>query len=85
MIVKNQRPRALLGKRDVVLKTKSGPVLFQRKGPKGRSQLVALYNLESSAHIRRESTVYEPTLVIVDKRFGALFEEALVMAFATAK
>jgi hypothetical protein len=85
MIQRSQRPRALLGKRDVVLRTRSGPVLFQRRGGRGRSKLVPLYNLEPKAVIKKQSTVLEPTRATVEKRFGALFADSLAKAIRTAK
>jgi hypothetical protein len=74
------KPRAL-GNQAVVLQTRSGPVLFYREG-KG---LVGFYNLKRRAHIRKQSTVVEPTVRTVEKRFGINFAEALASALKTAK
>lgn len=74
------KPRALGGK-SVVLNTRRGPVLFQKQ----RGRLAALYGLERRARIRRRSTVIEPTVETVDRRFGDNLAEALAEALRTAK
>jgi hypothetical protein len=86
IITKGQRPAGLKGKGDIVLKTKSGKtVLFQRKGRGKQKRLVAMYYLVPLAKVRKQSTVFEPVQGIVNKRFGAIFEEQLRAAFETAK
>lgn len=85
IIQRSQRPRALRGKRDIVLKTKRGAVLFQRKYKGKRSTLVPLYNLEPRARIRRVSPIIEPAKRTVRLRFKANFINALADAMKTAK
>lgn len=85
LIQKSQRPAALRGKRDVVLMTKNGPVLFQRRGRKGATRLVALYQLEPRARIKRQSTVLTPTEKTVQAKLSSNFHQALLNAIATAK
>jgi hypothetical protein len=85
IVQKGQRPKALRGKRDVLIKTKSGrEVLYQRKGRGKNSRLVAMYVLIPLAHIKHQSTLLTPTQKIVEKRLGAIFEEQLRAAFETA-
>ena len=85
IIRRDQRPRGLMGKRDVVIKTSKGPALFQRKGRGATSRLVLLYFLKPRTHIKKQSTMLEPTRAVVDKRFGQIFFEQLRKAFSTAK
>ena len=85
IIQRSQRPRNLRGKRDVVLQTRSGAVLYQRKYKGKRSKLVPLYNLERRAKIRKNSPVIEPTKRIVRLRFKGNFNKALDFAMKTAK
>lgn len=79
---KELKPRAL-GSRAFILQTKSGPVLFYRRGKKQR--LTALYQIEPSARIRKQSTVIEPTEKVVARRFDSIFERELVKALESAK
>lgn len=85
MIQKSQRPGALRGKRDFVLNTKKGRVLYQRRGKGKRSKLVALYNLEPRAIIRKQSTFFEPIERTVARVLQSNFNDALERAYATAK
>ncbi len=85
LIQRSQRPRALLGKRDVILRTRAGRVLFQRRGRKGQSRLVPLYNLEPRARIKKQSTLVETTDRIVRTKFDTIFTDALRKVIATAK
>lgn len=85
IIQKSQRPKALIGKRDFILNTKKGRVLFQRKGKGKRSKIVALYNLEPKAVIKKQSTFFEPVEKIVEKNLQENFNKALEKAYATAK
>lgn len=74
------KPRAL-GGRGVVLETRGGPVLFARQN----KRLVAMYGLERRAHIRKQSTVIEPTVQTVAKKFGDNYAAAISEALRTAK
>ena len=85
IVQKAQRPGALRGKRDVVLMTRNGPVLFQRRGRKGNTRLVPLYRLVPRAKIKKESTLVEPTEKIVAAKLGDNFYKALQNALATAR
>jgi hypothetical protein len=77
-----QRPKALRGKRDVVLPMKSGKgmVLFQRKGAKG--DLVPLYLLVPRARIREKDVLFGPTRTVFEKRFAAILAQQMIKAFA---
>lgn len=86
LVRRSQRPKALRGKRDVVLPLRrGGHGLFQRRGKGPRGRLVFLYRLTPSARIRKESTVVEPTARVFEKRFDAIFERKLRQAFRMAK
>jgi hypothetical protein len=85
IIQRSQRPNALRGKRTFILNTKSGRVLFQRKFKGKRSNIVALYNLERRARIRKNSPVIEPVKRIVARNLGRNFTEALANALKTAR
>lgn len=85
IIRRAQRPNALRGKRDVVLKTKKGAVLFQRKFKGKRSKLVPLYNLESRARIRQNSTVKKPGLKFIRRHLVRNISESLNDAMKNAK
>jgi hypothetical protein len=74
------KPRAL-GGRGVVIETRRGPVLFARQD----KRLVAFYGLERRARIRKRSTVIEPTVQTVDRRFGDNLAEAIAEALRTAR
>jgi hypothetical protein len=86
MIQKSQRPKALRGKRDVVLPLQGGGMgLFQRKGRNANSKLVFLYALAKRARIRKQPTVIEPTVKVVEKKFDKLFFANLKKALRSAK
>jgi hypothetical protein len=86
LIPRNQRPNALREKRTVVLTTKNGnKVLFQRKYKGKRSQLIALYNLEERAKIKKISPIIVPAVRIVRGRLTKNFSEAFVNALKTAR
>lgn len=86
LVQRSQRPKALRGKRDVVLPLKSGGEgLFQRRGKGKRSRLVFLYRLKPSARIRKQSTLVEPTVRVFGKRFDEIFFSKLKEAFRTAR
>lgn len=85
IIPRAQRPAALRNKRTFVLNTKSGPVLFQRKFKGKRSQLVALYNLEPKAQIKKQSTFYEPIAIAVRKTLDENIRREIVKAMKSAK
>ncbi|HEX7955957.1 MAG TPA: hypothetical protein VF508_03390 [Pyrinomonadaceae bacterium] len=74
------KPRAL-GRRGVVIETRRGPVLFGRQD----RRLVAFYGLERRARIRKRSTVIEPTVQTVGKKFGDNLSEVLAEALRTAR
>ncbi|HEX8773267.1 MAG TPA: hypothetical protein VF735_06640 [Pyrinomonadaceae bacterium] len=79
IIPSSLKPRNLVNA--FVIKTRRGPVLFQRVG----KLLVPLYGLEKRVSIRRESTVIEPTMKTVEQRLGKIFFENLRKALETAK
>lgn len=85
IIPRSMRPSALRDKRTFVVNTKSGPVLFQRKFKGKRSQIVALYNLEPKAKIKRRPSFYMPIERVARANFNRNFDEAVKNAFATAK
>jgi hypothetical protein len=86
IIQRSQRPKALRGKRDVLLRLKGGGLgLFQRKGRKANSKLVFLYALTKRARIRKQATVVEPTVRVVEKNFDRLFYANLKKALRSAK
>jgi len=82
-----QRPRALKGKRDVVLPMKNGRgmVLFQRRGRGRGSQLVALYVLVKRAKIKELDVLEGPAVKVFENRFSLIFQDELARAYATAK
>jgi hypothetical protein len=85
IIQRSQRPGALRGKNDVVLKTRTGKtMLFQRKGKGKKSRLVSMYLLTPRAHIRKQSTFYAPAENAA-KNFPKNLDAALAEAFRTAK
>jgi hypothetical protein len=74
IIQRSQRPKALRGKRDVVLPLRGGGLgLFQRKGKGRNGRLVFLYTLAKRARIRKQPTVIEPTIKVAEKKFDKLF------------
>lgn len=85
IITKGNRPGALRGKNTFVIDTKSGPVIFQRKGKGKREKLVALYILEPKAKIKKHSSFYEPIGKAVRANFKQNWTEAVKQAFATAR
>lgn len=82
-ISKVNRPRNL--KRSFVLQTKNGRVLFQRKFKGKRSHIVALYNLEKRAKIKKQSTVIEPATRTIKARINMNFEKFMTEALRTAR
>lgn len=86
IVARAQRPRALRGKRDLVLPLKGGGLgLFQRRGRGKGSKLVFLYTMARRARIRRQPTVVEPTVRTFEKKFDGLLEKNLREAFRTAR
>jgi hypothetical protein len=85
IIAKAQRPSALRNKRTFVMQTKRGAVLFQRKFKGKRSHIVALYGLEQSVRIRRQSTFHDPIDKVVKRRLNLNVNRGLARAFATMK
>lgn len=83
IIAKANRPSALRGKRTFIIKTSKGDVLFQRKGRKKKSRIVALYNLEPRAEIKKQSTFFEPLDDVVKKHLDKNIEWGIKKAFAT--
>ena len=85
IIQKSQRPAALRGKGDFVIQTKSGPVLFVRKGRGKKKQMVALYNLETKAKIKKNSAIIEPAVKVINGRLYKNFSQAFIKALKTAR
>lgn len=78
------KPKALkLKGRTFIIQTKNGAVLFERKYKGKRSKIVALYNLEPRARIRKQSTFYEPIDMVVKKYLNENVIAGIVKAFAT--
>lgn len=82
VIARAQRPRNL--KRAFLVEGRGGPVLVQRTTKKPYP-IVPLYGLERSAKVRKQSTVFEPTFLVVTRRFGEIFYRQLKRALETAK
>ncbi len=83
-----QRPRALKGKRDVVLPLRNHPGafgLFQRRGHGHSSHLDLLYVLAPEVKIKEVDILEGPVLETFEKRFAPVFDEQLKQAFATAR
>ena len=87
IIQRGQRPRALIGKRDFIIKTRKRGVLvlFQRRGRGKNSRLVALYVLYPRRKIKEIDVLFGPTLKVFEKRFASILEQKISQAFATAK
>jgi hypothetical protein len=87
IVQRGQRPKALIGKRDFVIRTKKNgkTILFQRRGRRKNSQIVAMYVLDKKAPIKKRSTFREPVMLTVEKRFDAIFERKMREAFRTAR
>lgn len=83
IIPRNQRPAALRGKNTFVLQTAHGPVLFQRIKRGKRKGIVALYGLEQSVRIKKQSTFYEPIAKVVKQKIGGNIRDGIAKAFAT--
>ncbi|MEO8647760.1 MAG: hypothetical protein ABI539_01200 [Acidobacteriota bacterium] len=85
IIPKAQRPAALRGKRTFIIHTSRGDVLFQRKFRGKRSMIVALFNLEPQAKIKKQSTFYEPIGKVVKRRLAKNLDAGIRNALATMK
>ncbi len=86
IIFRSQRPQALRsGGKSFVLRTKRGPVIFQRVGRGKRKKLSALYGLEDSVKIRKRSTFYDPINKVVRRRLTANIVAGVRRALATIK
>lgn len=84
IIARANRPRALREKKGIfILQTKNGRVLFQRKGKGKNSKIIALYNLEPKATIKKQSTFYEPIQEVVKTRLKDNIRNGIAKAFAT--
>lgn len=83
---KNQRPKALIGKRDFVITTRRGiNVVFQRKGRGARSEMIAMYILVHRARIQEKDVLFGLSQRLFTKRFAPIFEQQMERAFATAR
>jgi len=85
MIIKSNRPRNVKNSFVLVSKKTGHKILFTRKGRGKNKKLVALYNLTTKVHIRKQSTVIEPIQKTVEKMLFKNYEIALRRALATAK
>jgi hypothetical protein len=87
IIQKGQRPLALLGKRDFIIKTKNKGilVLFQRRGRGRNSQMIAMYVLYPARKIHEKDVLFGPTQRVFEKRFADILAVQLQKAFATAR
>jgi hypothetical protein len=85
IIPRGQRPAALRGKRTFVVRTAHGDVLYQRKYKGKRSSIVALYNLEQSARIKKASTFREPIEKVLSRRLNANVRAGINKALASMK
>lgn len=85
IIARANRPAALRGKRTFVLQTSKGPVLYQRKYYGKRSTIVALYNLEPRARIRKQSTFFDPIEKVIKRRLDKNIEMEVRKALATMR
>lgn len=83
----SQRPRALKGKRDILLPMRSGRgmVLFQEQGRGRAAKRVALYYLVPRAKIKAVDVLRGPAEKVFVKRFPMIFTEQAVKALATAR
>lgn len=72
-------PRNLAGA--FILQTRSGPKLFQRLN----RRLRMVYNLVRQVQIPKRSTVIQPTIATVEKRYPPLFRDKLAHALKTAR
>jgi hypothetical protein len=82
-----QRPRALRGKRDLVVPMRSGRgmVLLQEQGRGKLKRNVALYLLVRKAKIRERDVFFGPTRRAFEKQFPKIFSGQLARAYATAR
>ncbi len=93
-----QRPKALRGKRDFIIKTRARGilVLFQRIGHGKRSRskarsthgdpnMIALYVLYPERKIKEVDVLFGPTVAVFEKRFADILAVQLQKAFATAR
>lgn len=83
IIQKTQRPKNLRGA--IVIKTDSGPILFQRTGKGAASRLLPLYRLIRRARLKKTHVFFDPISKTVGKRFDPIFYAQLRRAIATAK
>jgi hypothetical protein len=79
---KSQGRRAPKFKEAPFFMNRAGTAIFERL-PDRRLKL--FYTLTNSSSIKKQSTVIEPTITVVQERFGPLFNDKLRVAFETAK
>ncbi len=84
LIPAGQKPKAL--KRSFIIwKTKSGPMLFQRKGRGKSSTIKAMYAFEKSAQIEARWQFVKTGIAVVKKVYGKIFAAALKDSLETAR
>lgn len=83
IIPRTQRPRNL--QRSFVLQTKSGPILFVRRGRGKRSTIIPLYSLEKSVPVKKQSTFFEPISEVVKKHLRENIAREVKNALATMR
>lgn len=82
-ITKSKRPKSL--RKAFIATFKSGHRAIVERIGKARLPLRVLYNLVSSARIKKNPTVIEPTLKVIEKDLGKTFAENIRKAFASQK
>jgi len=82
-ITKAKRPKNL--PRSFIIDTPSGAVLFQRKYRGKRSRIEPAYVLEPTAHIKKQSTFYEPIGKVVKRRARKHIDREIKKAIRTMK
>lgn len=82
-ISRAKRPKSLT--KAFVTTFKSGHRAIVERVTKARLPLRILYHLVSSARIKKNPTVVEPTLEVVEKELGKTFADAIRKAFSTQK
>lgn len=88
LVLTSARPSKSQGKRQPKFKetpfflNKAGTAIYERLDNR---RLLLVYTLTEQSHIRKDSTVVEPTIRTVELRVGPIFSEKLEAAIKTAK
>jgi hypothetical protein len=85
-IAPSKRPKALkTAGKSFIIQTKSGPMIFTRKGRKKQKKLIPMYTLEKSVRIERRYRFALTGLAQIERVYMKIFQDSIEHAIRTAR